>query len=253
MPLALTSLAQDPTTLFIIFGAFFLSAWLKGITGLGFSTLCLPLLALAVDHKAAMPLVIIPSLCSNILVIIQTGHIKEAFTAHRLLMAATLPGLLLGLWLLGQWDSVLCRAILGFVLILYGAWGLMSKSQWRPPRWLEAPVGMATGIVNGITGSQVMPLLPYLVGRQIVREQFITTINLSFTFSSIVMLIGLRAHEYMNAETATVSVIGILPVAAGIWLGGIIGKRIQDKRYRKIVLVALLLIGISLVMRLMPQ
>ena len=34
----------------------------------------------------------------------------------------------------------------------------------RPPaRWLAAPTGVLTGTINGLTGSQVLPLMPYVL------------------------------------------------------------------------------------------
>jgi uncharacterized membrane protein YfcA len=51
-------------TIFLVLGAFFLSAFLKGITGMGFSTICLGLIATFIDIRLAIPLVIFPSLSS---------------------------------------------------------------------------------------------------------------------------------------------------------------------------------------------
>ena len=44
-----------------IFAIFMFSAIAKGVTGLGFSTMCLPFLAMTVGLKEALPLLIIPS------------------------------------------------------------------------------------------------------------------------------------------------------------------------------------------------
>ncbi|MGK7921712.1 MAG: hypothetical protein AB4080_17075 [Trichodesmium sp.] len=57
-----------------IFLSFFFAAFLKRITGLGFSTISLPIMATFLDPKIAIPLVIIPSVSSNLLVMIQAGR-----------------------------------------------------------------------------------------------------------------------------------------------------------------------------------
>jgi hypothetical protein len=45
------------------------------------------------------------------------------------------------------------------------------------PARLEKPLapvtGLATGIVNGLTGSQLMPVLPYLMALHLERERFV--------------------------------------------------------------------------------
>ena len=68
---------MTPETLAIVGAIFFFAAFVKGITGLGFSTSALALLALTIGIKAALPLLIIPSLTSNAIVMVQTSHFRE--------------------------------------------------------------------------------------------------------------------------------------------------------------------------------
>lgn len=237
------------TEIYLVAGAFLLAAYLKGITGLGFSTVSLPMLSLFLDHKLAMPLVLLPSLCSNIMVIANSGRIKEAIRKHWLLIVAPVPGLLGGLLLLGVLESNVCRVVLGAILMVFVFWELKRRGHWIPPGWLEAPVGVVTGLVNGVTGSQMMPLIPYLVMRRMERELFVVVINLSFTFSSLIMLAGLRAHQFLTVEIFTVSAFGILPVGFGIWLGSLVRRRMKVNHYRKVVLFSLLIIGLTLILK----
>ncbi|NER82548.1 MAG: hypothetical protein F6K42_23910 [Leptolyngbya sp. SIO1D8] len=47
-------------TIFYVLASFFLAAFTKGVIGLGFSTLCLPLLAIVLELTISIPLVIMP-------------------------------------------------------------------------------------------------------------------------------------------------------------------------------------------------
>ena len=80
----------------IIACAYFIAAFVKGATGLGFSTSALPILALGIGLKAAMPLVIIPSLVSNSIIMAQAGHFRETLQRFWPMFVATLPGLVVG-------------------------------------------------------------------------------------------------------------------------------------------------------------
>ena len=60
----------------IILVTYLFASSVKGVTGLGFSTVCLPFLALTVGLKAALPLLIIPSLLSNIIIMRQVGNFQ---------------------------------------------------------------------------------------------------------------------------------------------------------------------------------
>ena len=102
-----------------IFAAYVVAAGIKGLTGIGFSTSCLPIMALRLDLKVAIPFVIIPSIVSNFAVMAQAGSFREVVKRFWPLYLATLPSLLLGLMILVAIDINLAKAILGVVLIAY--------------------------------------------------------------------------------------------------------------------------------------
>ncbi len=236
-----------------VFLAFFVAAFLKGITGLGFSTICLPILSTFIDLKAAIPLVIVPSLSSNILVMAQAGRFKEALQRFWPLYLSAIPGLILGVSVLSSVKSSWSRAILGAILFIFALWSWRNQAYTLPPqterRW-SGPVGLITGVVNGITGSQVMPVLPFLLALQLHRDLFVQAINLSFTLSSLVMLVLLSRFGILSWDILGVATAGIVPVALGIYLGGKLRQRLPDEAFRKVVLVFLLVIGLSLMIRI---
>jgi uncharacterized membrane protein YfcA len=239
----------EPQTIAYVLLAFLTAAFLKGITGLGFSTICLGLLASFVDIKIAIPLAIIPSLSSNLLVMVDAGGFRQALGRFWIVYVAAIPGLVLGLWLLGSVQSSVARTTLGVVLLVYGAWGLL-RTQTALPAKLEkplaAPVGFVTGIVNGLTGSQVMPVLPYFMALELPVNVFVQAINISFTVSSVVMLSGLVNLGLMDWSKAGVSVRGIVPVAGGIWAGGKVRKAVPESVFRRLVLALLVALGVGL-------
>ncbi|MBT8359556.1 MAG: sulfite exporter TauE/SafE family protein, partial [Deltaproteobacteria bacterium] len=180
--------------------AYIVASGIKGLTGLGFSTSCLPILALRLDLKVAIPLVIIPSIVSNVTLMIQAGRFREVVRRFWPLYVATIPGLLVGLFILISINVDVARAILGLVLVSYTLFALSNRpfrlsGDWE--RKLKIVVGLSTGFVNGLTGSQIMPVLPFLMSLNLHRMVFVQAINISFTLSSIVMLFGMNHLGYL--------------------------------------------------------
>ncbi|GIX49284.1 MAG: hypothetical protein KatS3mg131_3495 [Candidatus Tectimicrobiota bacterium] len=240
-------------TLGLVYAVFFLAAFLKGITGLGFSTISLPLLSSFLDLQVGIPLVLIPSLSSNLLVMVQAGHFWPVCRRFWPLYVSALPGLVLGVQVLRSTPGDLSRGVLGSVLCLYALWALWSKPlvlSKRAAAWLAVPVGFTTGVINGLTGSQVMPVLPFLLALPLSKDAFVQAINVSFTLSSLVMLAVLGRVGLLTPGLAAVAALGILPVALGIALGGRLRRRLPEAHFRKAVLLFLLLIGLTLVGRL---
>ncbi len=232
--------------------AFFVAAFLKGITGLGFSTICLPILSMFIDLKIAIPLVIIPSLSSNVLVMAQAGRFQEALQRFWRLYLSALPGLILGVSVLSSVKTSWSRAVLGAILFVFALWAWRTQAlalSKTAEKWWSTPVGLVTGMVNGITGSQVMPVLPFLLALQLHKDLFVQAINLSFTLSSLVMLVLLSRFGLLSLGTLGLAAVGILPVALGIFWGGKLRRRLPDEAFRKVVLVFLLVLGLSLMIR----
>jgi uncharacterized membrane protein YfcA len=242
---------MDTQTILIVLAAFFVSAFLKGFTGLGFSTICLGILAMFMDLKLAIPLVFLPSLCSNIIVMVQAGRFFEALRRFWPLFLSALPGLVIGILLLGNSDSEGPRALLGVVMLSYGIWALKNEIipiTAKQEKTLQVPVGFISGLVNGLTGSQLMPIMPYLLSVKMDRDIFIQTINCAFTLNTLVMIAGFGKLGMITLPILYLSATGIIPVALGIFLGGILRKRITDLIFRKAVLVLLVLMGFNLLM-----
>jgi len=90
-------------------------------------------------------------------------RLEETILRFWLLFVAAVPGVLAGLWLLYTVVSRLAAAVLGCVIVGYCTFAFAS-SHFHLPANLEKPlspvVGFVTGLINGLTGSQIIPVLP---------------------------------------------------------------------------------------------
>lgn len=230
----------------------FTAAFVKGVTGMGFSTVCLALMVSVLGLPASLPLVIVPSLASNAMVMRDAGGFGAAWARFWPLYLALLPGMAAGLWLLADDGAGLGTLVLGVVLAGYAAFGLARPGLRLPPGWerpLAAPVGLLTGTINGLTGSQIMPILPYLFALPLSPAGFVQAINIAFTLCSLIMAAGLAHIGLMTGAEAALSVLALVPVALGIRLGSRLRARLSPAAFRRAVLVLLLALGTQLAVR----
>ncbi len=239
----------------IVAAVFLFAAFVKGTTGLGFSTTCLPFLVLAVGLEKTLPMLLIPSIASNVIVMRDAGRFRESAKRFWPLVLAALPGVVIGLYLLVWVDKTIAAAVLGVVLILYCAWAYAKPGAVLPNR-LEKPlapvVGLSTGVINGLTGSQVMPVLPFMVSLKLPSDVFVQGINMSFTLSSLVMMAGLSTIGFLTVEVAVISALGLVPVWVGVRLGNQVRKRLSADTFRALVLLLLAVLGATLAARAAP-
>jgi uncharacterized protein len=235
-----------------ILTAYLVAGGIKGLTGIGFSTSCLPIMALRLDLKIAIPLVIVPSIVSNLVVMLQAGRFREALSRFWPLYLASIPGLIIGLTILVTIDVDIAKAILGLVLISYALWALRNKTfalSGPLERLLKVPAGFCTGFVNGLTGSQVMPVLPYLLSLDLNKSAFIQSINISFTFSSLIMLVGMNRLGHLSPDTLLTAAGGLIPVLLSVYLAGRVQGRLTGAFHRTLVLSFLLAMGVILLLK----
>ena len=242
----------SPTQLATIAAAYFIAALVKGVTGLGYSSTSLPILTLAFGLKEALPLVLIPSVASNLVVMVSTPGFRASAQRFWPMILSAAASVFVGLWVLTQIRSESAAAVLGAVLMIYVAFAL-ANARFRlteaRTRKFEPAIGAATGFVNGLTGSQVMPVIPYLLSLDMPRERFVQASNQSFTLSSAAMFVGLGAAGMMTLQVATVSALGLVLVALGVNIGQRISRQLAPQAFRTAVLIVLAALGLGLILR----
>lgn len=238
----------DSIFFFVIF-ALVLSAFIKGSLGLGFSTFCLAILANLIELKTAISIVVLPSLLSNIIVMIEAGNVKISLKMFSTMILMAIPGMFLGLQLLRQSDTTMSVSVLATVLIIYGCWGWVNhqfKIDDKHIPQFNPFVGFITGCVNGATGSQIFPVMPYLLSLNIGKDVLVQTINLSFTLNSLIMFGFLYRMNTLDTESIGAYSLGIIPVAFGVWLGGKVRRRIPEELFKRAVMVLIVCLGLLL-------
>lgn len=244
---------MDWTETAIIVAGLFTAGVVKGATGLGYSTTALPILTLTVGLRAAMPLVLLPSMASNLSVMAGAGHFGEVLRRFLPLYLSLLPGLALGLATLLWVDQNLAAGVLGLVIVAYSGFALSKPTVRLPDRFqkvLQVPVGFINGCINGLTGSQIMPLVPFMLALKLDPDRFVQAINIAFTLSSLVMMLGLARTGLMTGSTFVLSAAGIIPAMLGGLLGTVLRRRLPEQIFRRLVLATLIVLGLILTTRL---
>lgn len=241
---------------FIIIAAMAFSGLVKGSLGLGFSTICLAILANFLEIKLAISIVLLPSLFSNLMVMFDAGNFKQSLRVFWPMLLAAVFGMMIGLQILHQAESKLSSTLLAIVLIIYGFYGLSAKLSRREFKikdqkitFLNPIIGLATGVVNGATGSQILPIMPYLLALNISKDLLVQTINLSFTICSLIMLSNFVYLETVDLSALTKYSLAIIPMAIGVWAGNKIRKRLSEERFRLLAMVLIIVLGATLLIQ----
>ena len=240
-----------PIEAVLVFGGLFVAGILKGATGIGYSSCALPFLVLAIGLKPAIGLLAIPAFTTNVMVSVSAGHFRATVGRFWPLYLALLPGIALGLALLQGIDPAMPTRLLGGLIILYGAMSLAWPG-WRirtGRRRLQIPIGLANGILTGLTGSQILPLMPYVLALKLKPAETIQAINLAVLLASAALGAMLIGMDMVSEDLLICSVLGIAPALLGVLIGNVVRKAMRRDQFRDLVLFVMVTIGSLLLFR----
>ncbi|MDQ3852028.1 MAG: sulfite exporter TauE/SafE family protein [Thermoproteota archaeon] len=230
---------------------FFISALVAEIigtmAGFGSSTIFLPLALMFVDFKTAIVLVAIFHLFGNLSRII---FFREGFD-KRIILQFGVPSVLLsllGAFLIGVLPQPVLKLILGIFLVVTSV-SLLARPGLKFAANTRTFIagGSATGFITALVGTGGALRATLLQGFNIEKVKYIAT-----TASIAVATDATRIPVYILQGFLTEIFYLYLPILFGIALAGsFIGRkivrRIDQEKFRKMVLVAIILVSIKFI------
>lgn len=228
-----------------------LAGLVKGATGIGYATVALPVLVVIVGLKPAMALVVAPTLAANLGLALAGGRIGATLRMFGTLYLAMLPGVGVGVALLAVLEQRAAVALLGACMIAYALIALarpqLAMSR-KAARVLKVPAGFLSGVVTGLTGSQVLPLVPYMLAQHMEAAAAVQAINIGVLVLSTMLGVSLLTTEAVPPVLLAASLAAIVPALAGSVIGAMIRKRLHGTVLRRLVLAVVGLGGIKMVL-----
>jgi uncharacterized membrane protein YfcA len=240
----------DPTTFLIIGTTFLLAGVVKGVIGLGLPTVSLALLTTALGLQPAMALLLAPSLVTNLWQAISGGHGRMILARLWPFLSAATVTVWIGAAAAALVDVALLSALLGGLLAVYAAIGLGRAQFAIPPqraRWAGPLTGCVNGVLTGMTGSFVVPGVPYLQALGLPRDMLIQAMGVLFTLSTAALGLALAGRGLLNADLGLQSLAAIPPALLGMVLGRRLRGRLSEAAFRKVFFVALLVLGLYII------
>lgn len=245
----LLNLHYPVDTFALIALAFLVAGTIKGILGMGLPAILMVSLTLLMPPLEAIALIFFPMMMINVLQFLRGPHPKKTAIEYRIFaICAFVVIILVGLNLRRVPEDLLLSFI-GMAMIVFAIPNLYG---WRlrigPSPIVQGISGMLTGILGGLSSIWSPPVVMYLVGRGVQKDEFVGAVGYIFMIGSFGMGIALGTIQLLGPEIITPSLIGLGIALIGFRLGEHIRKRIDTELFTKIVMVAFLLMGCRLVL-----
>lgn len=248
------SLQQPEAGIFIgfVFVAVAMGGFVKGITGVGLPLVAVPVMASVLGVEHAVAVMIIPSLVSNLAVILIYRAEATANWEIIFMILLGVLGVAVGAWLLTQLNKevlfVLMAAWVG-VYLLVRIFDPKAQISDRAGRTLGPVAGSLAGLFQGGTGISFPVFGPYLHARNITARKFaFNAAALLFAFA-VMQLIAFSQLGLMTEARIIEGMFALIPMAIALPLGVKAARRVSKPLFDKLVVGLLLITALVLVAR----
>ena len=241
--------------LLVIAAAFIVAGIAKGAIGIGLPPIAIGIMTLSLPLGDALAILTFPTLLTNLFQAFYGGRFLVLLRRFGVMSAAAVMGVLGAGMTLGKLGSPGMIGWLGALLVLYASLALFA---WRPvmPRARRAVgegplIGLASGIVAGVTGMAAVPFLPYMQSLQITRNDLVQGLGIIFLFIMLAVAATLVHQNIFTTANAIGSVAALAPTFAGVWIGQKVRNRASPEAFRKIFLFGMLVLGLNMALNLL--
>jgi hypothetical protein len=236
--------------------ALLLAAFVKGATGLGFPLIATPMVALLLDIRTAVTVLILPNLFMDSAQVIRDGIPYNVFRRFSSLILPTIIGVFLGTMVLVKTPLWILNLCLGVMVLVFVAWNLLQFDFAISPRAekILSPIfGFISGFLNGMTNAAGPTLAIYLYSLKLEKRTFVKSIATIFMITKLSQLVAISTWNLFNWATITLSVQVLLFTLAGFYGGIKAQDRVNQKNFNRGLLILLSGIGVTLLLRALTQ
>lgn len=232
--------------IFFIIG--FLSEVVGTIAGFGSSTIFLPMSSYFVDFKTALALVAIFHLFGNIsrLAFFRQGLDK------RVLLLFGVPSFafsLIGATFVGDLSQTVLKLILGLFLISICIAFLVRPKLAFPANTKSLVIGGgASGFIVGLIGTGGALRAAFLTGLKIDKTKYIATAAVIALGTDATRIPSYVSHGFLPEQYYYFIPILVIIAVGGSLVGRKIVNRINQEKFKKMVLIAVILASIKFIM-----
>lgn len=237
------------TALIATIAALAVGGFSKGVLGVGLPMVATPILSTFMPITDAVAVMYLPILATNLWQALTGGHLVSALRRFWPMLLVMVGMIWVGTLLLISLDPGLVAALLGLAVASFAAMSL-ARPELRVPLRVERPAGILAGACGGFFGGMALiggpPVIMYFVALHLKKEEFIGSIGLVYLTMLIPAGFSLTTLGVLEARHILPGLGSFIPVFAGLALGQWLRGKIDQGLFRKVLLSAMILIGLNL-------
>lgn len=224
----------------------------KGALGVGLPLVAIPLLSLGMPPHLAIALLVVPVLTSNFWQSVEGGRLVPSLQRFGGLIAAQFIATILTVRMtLALSASQLNIMLAGAVLLSVVLMALKPTLQIAASR--ERVVGVGVGLLSGLLGglsSLTGPvIITYLMALQLRRDEFVGSISIIYLSGALPLYGAMLLFGRLGFAELIGSLLALGPMAIGLLAGKALRSRLDENRFRQLLLAFLSMLALMLLVK----
>lgn len=238
MPFALPTLCLAALVVFC-------AGLVRGATGFGFSLICMVLLTLVFPPAQIAPVVLFWEIAAS-LVHLPFVHKEADWRALRWLLLGVLPGTPLGAYCLAALPArPMTVAVNVLALGLTGMLFFGFRLKRAPGPAQTCAVGALTGLINGASANGGPPAILFFLSGPHSAAVGRASLIAFFLFTDVLASLFYWGYGLLSGNTFQLAGIFLPCMILGIWLGSRWFRRADEARFRRVILLLLMLAALT--------
>ena len=237
--------------IFVLAGiAYLLAGTVKGTVGIGLPTTSIGILSQFTDPRLAIAVVVFPILLSNSYQIWREGRIVETLRRYKIFAVVLMVFLFGSTQITASISTQTLIIILGSVMVLFALSNFIATPPAIPQKYdsiAQVTAGATSGLIGGLTSIWAPPMVIYLLSRRVDKTEFIRATGLLILLGGISLAIGFWNAGLLTTEISLLSIAMIVPTLLGFRLGEYLRTKLDATRFRQLVLILFLVMGLNLI------
>ena len=242
----------DAPTIGLLAGVLLVAGFVKGTVGFGLPLVALSVLTQFLAKEWVLALLVLPVVFSNLFIGFEGRLFVPSLRRFWPTIIAIGAGMVIGVLGLGWLPQDAFLLVVGMVVITFALleqFRLVLPVPAKHERAVGVGAGLLGGLLGGISTAFGPPLVMYFTALRLPKEQFIAAIGVVWSFASVFLITTFYGASILAGERIAWSLAACIPVGVGLWIGIRLRNRIPQGPFRRLVGLALLVLGLNLVRR----
>ncbi len=220
-----------------------IAGFFQGLTSFGFALIAMPLLSRIMTMREAVPLVVILSLVTNLLVL-KDCHKRIQLKKVWKLIVASVVAAPLGAYSLVYVEGDYLKVFAGLVVVAVA--GLLLSGKKFPiknEKIAYYPVGFLSGFLNGSISMSGPPIALFLSNQGIDKNEFRANIAFYAVFLNVFTIASFAYGGLITGKVVSQTALYAASMAIGVYVGIRAIRSLDESLFRKIALALILVSG----------